>query len=141
MRRRDTATWRACASMEFWTSSATALRGSDCERASQRMRSKGSAGRSTKVRADVFGTDGSLALHRRRRLASGGGALLGQDRSRWPSRSTGGEEVEPDEEAQMCARGELESFCLDDTQNLRDVPYRPRLVCRPHGARDSGCTA
>src|SRR3989475_11397243 len=47
--------------MEFWTNSATALRGSDCERASQRMRSKGSAGRSTKVRADVFGTGGSVA--------------------------------------------------------------------------------
>src|SRR5438105_4821331 len=53
--------WRASASMEFWTSSATALRGSDCERASQRIRSKGSAGRSTKVRADVFGTGGSVA--------------------------------------------------------------------------------
>ena len=31
----------------------------------------------------------------------------------------------------MCARGELESSCLGDMQNLRDVPYRPRLVCRP----------
>src|SRR2546421_3158183 len=55
--------WRACASMEFWTSSATALRGSDCERASQRMRSNGSAGRSTNVRADAFGTGGSVSPH------------------------------------------------------------------------------
>src|SRR5258705_13702540 len=41
-------------------------------------------------------------------------------------------EVEPDDEAQMCARRELGSSCLDATQNLRDAPYWPRLVCRPH---------
>jgi len=30
----------------------------------------------------------------------------------------------------MCARSELGSSYLDDTQNLRDAPYRPRLICR-----------
>src|SRR5438128_166650 len=67
-RRRDTTTRRACASIEFCTSSATALRGSDCDRASQRMRSNGSAGRSTNVRADAFGTGSSVARHYQRRL-------------------------------------------------------------------------
>src|SRR5438132_14351221 len=46
--------------MEFCTSSATALRGSDCERASQRIRSNGSAGRRTSVRAVPLGTASSV---------------------------------------------------------------------------------
>ena len=47
--RRSIDTRRALASIEFWTSSATALRGSLWLRASQRMRSKGSAGFSLTV--------------------------------------------------------------------------------------------
>jgi len=101
--------------------------------ASQRMRSKGSAGRSTKVRADVFGTDGSVALHRRRRLASR--KRLEREemrRSRQPSLPVGmavsvdgGAKLEADEEAQMCARASSSPPASTPSKNLRDAPYRP----------------
>src|SRR6266496_2217101 len=66
-RRRSIFTRRAFASREFWTSSATALRGSLWLRASHRMRSNGSAGLSLSVDLEEEGIGRSIgAPHPRR---------------------------------------------------------------------------